>query len=122
MTTHSTDPQFLLLLRQPQAGPHPSPEELQAIMARFMDWMHSMTARGAFVGGNGLEDTGRLLAGPRGATMTDGPYPESKEIVGGYVLITAPDLDAAVELARQCPGLDHRMVVEVRPVKRMREA
>ncbi|HSO41107.1 MAG TPA: YciI family protein [Labilithrix sp.] len=122
MTTPSKHPQFLLLLRQPHSGPHPSPAEMQAIMGRFMQWMKAMSDTGVVVGTNGLEDTGKVLRGPRGAAISDGPYAESKEIVGGYVLVTAENLEQAVELARDCPGLDHRMVVEVRPVKRMHEA
>jgi len=90
-------------------------------MGRFTEWMASLSARGMVVGTNGLETTGTVLRGPRGASTTDGPFTESKEIVGGYVLISADNLDAAVEAARDCPGLDYRMAVEVRPVKLRRE-
>ena len=85
-------------------------------MAKFMEWMKNMNAKGLVVGTNGLDITGKVLRGPRGASVTDGPYPESKEIVGGYVLITADSLDHAVDIARDCPGLDYHMVVEVRAV------
>jgi hypothetical protein len=108
-------PQFLLLLRQPP-GPPPGPEILQPIMARFMAWMKSLHDRDAVVGSHGLDFTGKVVRGPRGISVSDGPYPEAKEIVGGYVLISADNLDQAVEIARGCPGLDHQMVVEVRPV------
>jgi hypothetical protein len=64
-----------------------------------------------------LEVSGKILRGAGGETIIDGPYPEATEIVGGYVLITAADLNEAVAVARQCPGLDYRMAVEVRPVK-----
>ena len=121
MTTPSTKPQFLLLLRQPNTGPAPTPEEMQKIMARFGEWMKGLNAKGMVVGTNGLEFGGKVLRGPRGAEMTDGPYPESKEIVGGYVLITADSLEDALEAARECPGLDYRMAVEVRAVKLRRE-
>ena len=121
MTTQSNKSQFLLLLRQPHAGPHPTPEEMQQIMGRFMEWMQGMSAKGIVAGTNGLEDTGKVLRGSRGASVTDGPYAESKEVVGGYVLISADSLSHAVEIARDCPGLDYRMAVEVRPVKLMRE-
>lgn len=49
-----------------------------------------------------------------GESLTDGPYLEAKEIIGGYVTIKAADLKEAVEAARRCPGLDYRMAVEVR--------
>ena len=120
MTTPSTqreESQFLLLLLQPDSGPGPTPEELQHIMGRFMVWMKELRSKNIVVSTNGLESTGKILRGPRGATVTDGPYGESKEIVGGYILINARDLDHAVEIARGCPGLDHRLAVEVRPVR-----
>lgn len=117
MTTQSNKSQFLLLLRQPHEGPHPTPEEMQQIMGRFMAWMKGLSAAGAVVASNGLEDTGKILRGPRGGSVSDGPYVEAKEIVGGYVLISADNLEQAVKIARDCPGLDYRMAVEVRPVK-----
>jgi len=121
MTTEANQPQFLLLLHQPNTGPAPTAEEMKEIMGRFTVWMQGMKARGMVVGTNGLEPTGQILRGPRGASSTDGPFAEAKEIVGGYVLITAESLSHAVEAARDCPGLDYRMAVEVRPVKQRRE-
>ncbi len=87
-----------------------------------MEWMKNMSAKGVVVGTNGLDITGKVLRGPRGASVTDGPYPESKEIVGGYVLITADSMDQAVDIARDCPGLDYHMAVEVRAVMHGRGA
>ena len=115
MTTPSKKSQFLLLLRQPPGGP-PAPDELQKIMVQFAAWMKKMSDQGMVVGTNGLHHTGKVLRGPRGVSTTDGPYPEAKEIVGGYVLINADSLEAAVEAARDCPGLGYHMAVEVRPV------
>jgi hypothetical protein len=87
-------------------------------MKRFGAWMQSLAEKGAVVATNGLGHTGRVLRGSHGATMTDGPYAEGKEVVGGYVLIQADDLEQATELARECPGLDFTMAVEIRPVIR----
>ena len=120
MPAPSADAQFLLLLRQPYEGPPPAPEELREIMGHFGRWMDGLRAKGAVVGTNGLEFGGKVLRGRRGVTMSDGPFAETKEIVGGYVLIKADTLAQAVEFARDCPGLDYRMSVEVRPVKTMR--
>jgi hypothetical protein len=117
MTKRPNKPQFLLLLRQPNDGAGPTPEELRHIMGRFGQWMQGLSARGMVVSTNGLDYGGATLRGSRGASVTDGPYIEAKEIVGGYVLITADDLAQAIEVARDCPGLDFRMAVEVRPVK-----
>ncbi len=117
MSTQAKPSQFMLLLRQPQNEPGPTPEQLRQIMARFTDWMSAMNAKGIVAGNNGLEDTGKTLHGHRGATVTDGPYSETKEIVAGYILINAESLNHAVEIARDCPGLDYRLAVEVRPIR-----
>ncbi len=117
MNLPSTPSAFLILLHQP-AGGVPPPEELQKIMARFNTWMDDMKAKGIVQGTGGLDVTGKVLRGRRGAVLTDGPYAEAKEVVGGYVLISAASLEAAVEVARDCPGLDYAMAVEVRPVRK----
>ena len=116
MSSPASSSTYMLLLRQP-AGPIPPPEELQKIMARFQTWMDGLSAKGMVVGTNGLDVTGKVLRGRRGATITDGPFAETKEVIGGYVLISAASLEAAVEAARDCPGLDYGMAVEVRPVR-----
>lgn len=85
-------------------------------MVHFRKWMADMEAGGHVLATSGLAPVGKVLRGTRGAMTTDGPLIEAKEIVGGYVLITARDLDEAVELARGCPGLNYAMAVEVRPV------
>jgi len=74
MTTPSNESHFLLLLRQPQGGPGPTTEELRHIMSRFSEWMKRLTDKGALVSNNGLENTGRILRGPGGASVTDGPF------------------------------------------------
>ena len=112
-----SSPQFLLLLRQPNTGPGPTPAQLQEIMGHFKIWMDGLHAKGAVADTHGLEPTGKVLREPGGAVMTDGPYAEATEIVGGYILINAANLDEAVAIARGCPGLRYRLAVEVRPVQ-----
>ncbi len=108
----------MLLLRQPGTGPAPTPAELQEIMTRFGVWMGELYAKRIVVSTHGLEPTGKIVREPGGTVITDGPYAEAKEIVGGYILINAVSLDEAVKIARGCPGLNYRLAVEVRPVKR----
>lgn len=117
MKTSPEKSDYMLLLRQPNSGAIPSPDEMKKIMDRFGVWMESMAVKGMVLGTAGLEISGKILRGPGGEIITDGPYPEANEIVGGYVLITAVDLNEAIAAARECPGLDYRMAVEVRPVK-----
>ena len=116
MNTPIVKSTYMLLLRQP-AGGVPAPEEMKKIMAQFGEWMQRMTSKGMVQGTNGLDITGKVLRGARGSLITDGPYLETKEIVGGYVLISAASLEEAVEAARDCPGLGYGMAVEVRPVR-----
>ncbi|MBI3886146.1 MAG: hypothetical protein HY302_10500 [Opitutae bacterium] len=109
--------EFLLLLRQPP-GPPPPPEILGPIMARFAEWMKGLEAQSIVVATQGLEVTGKVVRGPCGAaTVSDGPYAEGKEIVGGYVLLRVGDVGQALAAARGCPGLDYGMAVEVRAIK-----
>ena len=117
MSSPTASAQFLLLFRHPKDGPDPSPEEMQKIMGKWMAWMKGMGARGEFAGANRLDDTGAVIKGQRGAKLTDGPYAESKEIVGGYVIVNAASLAAATAIARGCPGLDNDAIVEVRPIE-----
>lgn len=93
-----------------------SPDEMQKQMQKWMAWMKELGAKGKLKGGEPLERGGKVVRG--GAkTITDGPYAEAKDLVGGYLVITAKDLDEAAELSKGCPILDHALgTVEVRPV------
>ncbi len=96
-----------------------SPAELQANMQKWADWMKSLTQSGNFKSGEPLEATGKTVRGPK-KTVTDGPYAEAKDLVGGYLLITAKDLNHATELAHGCPIFQHEQgSVEVRQVRQM---
>lgn len=112
MSTPPTS-QYLLLLRH--GGTPPPPAELAQIMAKFKTWMDGIKARGEFVATNGLEFTGKVLR--TGGAVSDGPFIEAKEMVGGYIVVAARDLDHAIEIARDCPGLQRPGTnVEVRPI------
>jgi hypothetical protein len=109
---------YLLLLRH--SGTMPSPAELDQLMTKFKTWMDGIKARGEFVATNGLAFTGKVLR--LHGVVSDGPFVEAKEIVGGYVVVAARDLDHAAEIAGGCPGLQQPgTTVEVRPIQ-MRSA
>lgn len=111
-------PQFLLIFRSPQAGPDPTPEEMQQIFGKWMAWMKGMKAKGQYVGGDRLDESGKVLR-PRGSSVTDGPYAEAKETVGGYIIVSADTLAQAAEIAKGCPGLEGETIVEVRPIEKL---
>lgn len=91
-----------------------SPEQMQQIMQVWHDWIEAGMKAGWMVdGGHGLMPDGRVIASD-GQTVTDGPFAESKELVGGYSMVQADDLDAAVKLADGCPVFASGSSVEVR--------
>ena len=97
-----------------------SPQQLEDSMKRWGAWMGQLSQAGQFKAGEPLGDGGKVLTGKK-KTLQDGPFGETKDLVGGYMLVTAPNLDAAVELARGCPILERdNGSVEVREVREMR--
>jgi hypothetical protein len=116
-----TDPPtspYLLLFRNggPEAHAHLTPAERTALTTRWNEWVDSLTARRVLEQGRPLGLDGRVVSEPQGARVTDGPYAEAKEVVAGYVMVRAANLDAAAEIAKGCPGLDIGLTVEVRPL------
>ncbi len=93
---------YILLFRGGLDFATASPEELQTSMMKWKTWMDELGAAGKLKGGERLTQTGAVLAGPE-KQLTDGPYAEGKEVVGGYLIVTADDLEHAVELAKGCP-------------------
>jgi hypothetical protein len=94
------------------------PQEWQAHMMKWKTWIEALTAQGKMLAGEPLEKQGKVLKG-RAKKMTDGPFAEAKEIVGGYLLVEAKDLNEAVELSKGCPAFEYDGTVEVRPVQSM---
>jgi hypothetical protein len=114
--------QYLLILRDDPAVFHQmSPQQIQQVFAKYVAWRTQLQEAGRLAGGNKLEDgTGRVLnAGPSsGMRITDGPFAESKEVIGGYFMISAESYEDAVELCRDCPHLEYG-AIEVRRVEKM---
>jgi len=108
--------EYLYLYRGGQRGT--SPEESEQIMGKWMAWFKDLTAAGSLKdGGQPLEPEGRTVAA--NGAITDGPFAEAKDIVGGYTLIEADGIARACELARGCPILDRGGSVEVRPIMKL---
>jgi hypothetical protein len=96
-----------------------SPEEIQKHMQRWGAWMGELTKSGHFKAGEPLAREGRQLVG-KDRRLVDGPFAEAKDIVGGYLIVQAKDINEATELARGCPIFDHDGIVEIRPVQQMK--
>jgi hypothetical protein len=108
--------QFMLLFRGNDWANAMSPEEMQSVLARWNAWYERLTADGRAEAGQPLAPEGKVVTGRKGRMVADGPFAESKEAIGGYFLLSVRDMDEAVEIARECPGLDYGATVEVRPV------
>ncbi|WP_240911222.1 YciI family protein [Yeosuana marina] len=93
---------------------NPSPEQMQKSIKQWQDWIGGIAAQGKFVETNRLGFEGKTLK-PNNV-VTDGPYAEVKEIVGGYIIVKANNMDEAIELAQGCPILAIGGHVEVRNV------
>jgi hypothetical protein len=116
MSTQNNKSEYLLLFRGAHWDKGLSPEELQKITGQFMAWFERLKAQGTAKAGQPLEREGKIVSGAKGRTVSDGPFAESKEAIGGYFLLQVEGIDEAVEIARQCPILEYGATVEVRPV------
>ena len=105
--------EFLLLMKGDDSA-EISPEEMQQRMQGYMSWMQKIAGDGTYVDGQPLQPSGNHLINKE-TVITDGPFLEPKEIIGGYIIIKANDLDAATEIAKTCPLLEH-CEIYVRPL------
>ena len=82
---------YLLVFRYPENEPDPSSEEMQRLFEKWRVWIHAMREKDAYLGGDPLEKApARVL---RTGRSTDGPFAEAKEVVAGYVMIKAQNID-----------------------------
>ena len=96
-----------------------SPELSEQIMQKWVTWMGELATKGFMKDrGQPLELEGKVVRG-KDKVVTDGPYAEAKDLVGGYTLIEAKDLAHAAELSKGCPIFERGGFVEVRPVMKM---
>ena len=113
---------YLLLLHEDESQrsgiPH---DKMMSMLKDYRDWSMKLRAENRLVGGEKLtDDNGKVMRDKQGkVTVTDGPYAESKEIVGGFFIITAKDYDEACTIARGCPHLKYYGRVEVRQIEKM---
>ncbi len=92
-----------------------SPEQLQERMGKWFAWSKKMGEQGIIRCGEALYPTGKTISGPD-RVESDGPYTESKEIVGGFYVIAVEDMAAATKVAQDFPDFDLGGTVEIREV------
>jgi hypothetical protein len=106
---------FMLIFRQnPAALQSAAPEQIQANLGRWMTWLNDLAQSGKLAGGEQLTPNAKVVTNKQ--LVTDGPFTEAKEIVGGFVIINAENIEAALEIAKTCPNLEFEGSVEVRQV------
>ena len=96
-----------------------SPEQMQKHMEKWLTWFNELRANGHISeSGHPLDSAGMVVQGKKKA-VTDGPYAEAKDVIGGFTLVEAKDLRQAAELAKGCPILEVGGSVEVRPLQKL---
>jgi hypothetical protein len=116
MKTETTTGEYMLLFRGPHWDKGLSTGELQQAMDQVMAWFEGLNERGKIKAAQPLGTQGRTISGTNGKFVVDGPFTETKEAVGGYLVLQADKLEEAVEIARSMPTLRYGVSVEVRPI------
>jgi hypothetical protein len=93
---------------------------MQQHMKKWISWMEGLGKKGILVAGEPLHMNGMQVNG-KNKLVTDGPFIEAKEVVGGYLIVNAKDIHEAVEISKGCPILELDGKVEVRPIQKMEE-
>lgn len=107
-----------MLIFQGGMSPDKSPELMQAQMGKWMAWIDKLNSVGKYVAGEPLLPGGKLITGKK-KTVTDGPYTEGKEVVGGFFLINAEDMDEAVKICDDYPDYEYGGSIQVRQVMKI---
>jgi hypothetical protein len=108
-------PRFLLVLRDGEWNPETmSPQEIQSVMTRYREWLNRVKGEGQKL----RDNEGRVLRrnGSGTVSVTDGPYAEAREVLGGFLVVEARDYDAAVKLCDDSPHFEFG-TIEIRQLE-----
>jgi hypothetical protein len=108
--------EYMLLIRGTSWAKGLSPEEIQTVTDKWYTWFDRLVQEGKITSGQPLAYEGKIVSGRKRRSVADGPFAEAKEAVGGYILLAVNNLEEAVQIAKECPGLDYEMTIEVRPL------
>src|ERR1700751_1563638 len=115
MCTPPTSSEYMLLFKGTLWDRELSPEELQQVMTRWMNWLDRLTQEGKVRSAHPLANQGKIITWKKGAP-TDGPFAESKEAIGGYFLLKVSGEEEALEIAKECPALRYGVAVGGGPI------
>jgi len=114
--------EFMLVFRHQDGKAVASPEQLEIWMKQTMEWIRGISAKNKFSEGNGLPFDDARVVWPHNI-VTNGPFGDIKETIGGYIIVKAESVDEAVEFAKGCPVLQGEgNSVEVRKLARAHNA
>jgi hypothetical protein len=108
--------EFILIFRHEDGSKIASPEQMQIWMKQTMDWIGTITAKNKFISGTGLPFQDARVVGHKGV-VTNGPFGEIKETIGGFIVVKADSIEEAVEFAKGSPVLQgDGNTVEIRKI------
>jgi hypothetical protein len=107
---------YLLLYRSNEWYKALSQEDLQVVIQQNKAWIDRLTAQGKAKPGHALERKGATVFGNNGRLVSDGPFAESKEVIGGYLLLDVETIEEAIAIAQSSPTLPYGTSIEVRPL------
>lgn len=116
MSEQTSKSEYLLLFRGSEWYNGLSAEELQKVMSQCKTWFDRLAEQGKVKAGQPLVREGAIVSGKNGRSVVDGPFAESKEAIGGYLLLQADSLDEAIAIAKGNPTIAFGTTIEVRPV------
>ena len=114
MTAEMAISEYLLLFRNTKWYEGLSAEEIQQNLDRFTAWFQQLRKDGVFKGGGPLVPSGKIVKNKN--VVTDGPFAESKEAIGGFLIIQTNSFEQAVRIAEDCPGFKFGQTVELRAI------
>jgi hypothetical protein len=115
-------PKYMLLLHDdPSAFATMSPADIQQVLEKYVNWGDRLKASGILTDGQKLTDEpGKVVRGAGGKMrVTDGPYSETKEVLGGYYVVEADSYEQAVDRTKECPHLEYGGTIELRQIDNM---
>jgi len=107
---------YMLLFRSDEWYEELSHDEIQKVISQNNDWIEGLIAQGKAKPGHALQRNGATVSGKTGQTVSDGPFAESKEVLGGFLLLDVETIGEAIAIAQRSPTLSYGTSIEVRPV------
>jgi len=108
--------QYLLMFTGKEWYNHLSSAEIQEVIERSRAWFERLAASGKIKGSHALARDGATITGASGRVVSDGPFAESKEAVGGFLVLEAGSLEEVIAIARENPAVAHGTTIEIRPL------